>query len=458
MPDKHLRTFLDGRPIGTLNQTTQGALSFTYDEGYAEDSAATPLSLSMPLSVKQHRNKPVRAFLDGLLPDSQPTRERWGRQYGVSPNNPFALLQHVGRDAAGAVQILPPGEPSQDAAAQTRDINWLSNGDFDALVRELAEHGTDWDTGRFNGRWSLAGAQSKVALFRDPDTGRWGVPNDATPTTHIIKPGIPGLDNHNINEALCQRAATELGLLAASSELIETGDLRVLISTRYDRRTDARGRWHRIHQEDLCQALGVPPSMKYQSDGGPGIGEIADLLSRLQPDDQRISARRFFAGLAFNILIGGADAHAKNYSLILIGRRAQIAPLYDLASAAVYPQQARLASSMKIGDAWKMLDVTNRDWIRVGRRLGIPEMEAIDIVDDLRQRIPDALRRALTTLPQSALAEAERMSNRISDHAQGLWQSDLSRPVSRGPGQARFAGTGQARPSHREGDRADHSG
>ncbi|MEO5663739.1 MAG: HipA N-terminal domain-containing protein, partial [Nocardioides sp.] len=184
--------YLDGALIGRIEQTPQGALAFAYDEEYREDPQSTPLSLSMPLAGERHSNKQVRAYLDGLLPDSQAARERWARQYGVSPNNPFGLLANVGRDAAGAVQILPPDVDATDALERVGDIEWLSDEEFATTLHEVADHDEDWDPGRFGGRWSLAGAQPKIALFRDPDTGRFGIPLDSTPTNCIIKPGIKG--------------------------------------------------------------------------------------------------------------------------------------------------------------------------------------------------------------------------------------------------------------------------
>ena len=196
----------------------------------------------MPLHAGVHANRVVRAFLEGLLPDSQAVRERWGATYGVSANNPFALLRHVGRDAAGAVQILPAEEASPDAAQRIGDIDWLTEDEFATLVRDLAEHRADWNPGRYSGRWSLAGAQSKVALYRDGVSGAWGIPKDSTPTTHIIKPALDGFDDHHINEVLCQRAAGQLGLPAAVSELIEFDDVRAIVSTRYDRTRDEAGR------------------------------------------------------------------------------------------------------------------------------------------------------------------------------------------------------------------------
>ncbi len=231
--NRELWVYLDGQRIGSLTQTDRGAVGFSYLESYVETSAPTPLSLSMPTTRVSHPHKPVHSYLEGLLPDSQDVRERWARMYGVSARNPFALLSHVGRDAAGAVQILPPGVDSDDAASQMGDMERLSLNDLDELLTELAEHRTDWNAGRRVGRWSLAGAQSKIALHQDAD-GAWGIPLDSTPTNRIVKPALAYLPDHHINEALAQRTASRLGLPAAVVDVIETGQARALVAHRYE--------------------------------------------------------------------------------------------------------------------------------------------------------------------------------------------------------------------------------
>jgi len=415
-----LLVYLDGVRIGTLSQSRQGSLGFTYDSEYLASPDPTPLSLSMPPHAGPHGNRVVRAFLEGLLPDNQAVRERWGATFGVSANNPFALLRHVERDAAGAVQILSSETSSTDAARHEGAIDWLSDDEFVALIRDLAEHRADWNPGRFAGRWSLAGAQSKVALYRTAKDGAWGIPRDSTPTTHIIKPALEGFDDHHLNEVLCQRAAGHLGLPAARSELIELGDVRAIVSTRYDRARGQDGRLHRLHQEDLCQALAVAPSQKYQADGGPGVGKIADLFTRLGPADGRASAHRFLDALIYNVLIGGTDAHAKNYSLLLAGGRAQLAPLYDLASAVAYPSDRALESSMTIGNHRVMRQISPSDWAKVGRRLGLGADTALARVTELREALPHALESSVASLPPDTRDRAERLSEQILTHVATL--------------------------------------
>lgn len=427
---KVLDVYLDGVFIGQAEQSPQGALSFTYDDEYRQQSDATPLSLSMPLAVQRHGNKSVRAFLDGLLPDSEPARARWATTYRVSARNPFALLAHVGRDAAGAVQILPAGDESSDAAHRFGDIEWLEGDDFVTLAREIAEHGQSWDPGRFGGRWSLAGAQPKIALFRDPETGQYGIPLDSTPTNCIVKPSFDRYSRHHVNEAMCLIAAHEVGLLTAEVSLLDVADVQALVSHRYDRILREDGHWSRVHQEDMCQALSVPPDLKYQSQGGPGVADIGELLQRFPLQDREISAERFLKALAFNVLIGGTDAHAKNYSLILIGSRAQFAPLYDVASAACYPQFERLRSPMNIGRHEKFLDVVDDDWKRVAKRLGVRPEQAVAWVEELRAEVPAAFERAIEQLPQ-VRDEAAAMAERIIEHVNKTWRPDLTRDPRR---------------------------
>jgi serine/threonine-protein kinase HipA len=394
MAEDRLVVYLDGVLTGRLQQNAQGRLSFEYDDQYQEDPAAAPLSLSMPKATKKHSHKQVHAFISGLLPDSEAALQRLGRKYGVSADNPFALLRQIGRDAAGAVQVLPEEIASSDAANQQGDIDWLSAEALDETLTDLAEHPESWDPGRHAGRWSLAGAQSKIALFRSPD-GRWGVPCDSTPTTHILKPSMPDFQGHHLNEHLCLRAAQLCGLPAAVTELLAGDKYEVLISHRYDRYLDVGGRWRRLHQEDFCQALSISPAKKYQSDGGPGPDQLGDLIAGRSLSSHRGgNLRTLFDYLVFNVAIAATDAHAKNFSLLLSSRSVRIAPLYDVASYLPYDQGRDLRSAMKIGTSWDMAGVSEQDWIAVGKRFGLTSDESVIRMRSIRSRIPAAFHQA----------------------------------------------------------------
>ncbi|MTD15148.1 type II toxin-antitoxin system HipA family toxin [Nakamurella sp. YIM 132087] len=411
MTDLHVH--MDGVPVGVLTQSDRGALSFTYLPEYPED--ATPLSLSMPIRARHHRGRVVHAYFSGLLPDRQETLERWGREYGVSPNNPFALLAHTGRDVAGALQILPVGEVPDDGRSGPKDFAVISDAEVGAMVHSLATHPTSWDAGRASGRWSLAGAQAKLALFRTAD-GAWAIPSGPTPTTHILKPAISGLDDHELNEALSLRAAAACGLPVAHASVEEMPTAgSVFVTQRYDRLFDGRS-WVRLHQEDFCQALGVEPSKKYQDDGGPGVGDIARIFDLItQPARSAETSRTMFRALVFNVTIGNTDAHAKNYSILLRDKDIRLAPLYDLASIWAYRsrEEPGTRSAMKIGEHTLLSQITGKDWVVVGRRLRIPESESLQIIDEVRSRVAQGYVDALAGMPPSLRERAGNLVDRI---------------------------------------------
>jgi len=170
------------------------------------------------------------------------------------------------------------------------------------------------------GQFSLAGAQAKTALYFDERTSRWGDPSGAISTTHILKPAIGGLDDHDLNEHLCLSAARLLGLPAAMTEVLSLGAERVIAVTRYDRRRNRQGIAVRIHQGDMCQAAGVPPMIKYRNEGGPSPEVVIDLLRRhvVPTAAAADQVNRFADALGFNRVIAGTEAHAKNYSVLLV--------------------------------------------------------------------------------------------------------------------------------------------
>lgn len=394
--DRHLEVHLDGRMCGTLLQTASGDLRFEYDPDYRGVRDSTPLSLSMPLAATVHRKRVALPFFHGLLPDSQQALDSMARRFDVSPRNPFALLEHIGAEVAGAVQVLPPGTASSDAGAADGRVRPVDESEVETMLTRVIDEyrdGTPYsdDAGRF----SLAGAQPKIALHQ-LDDGVWGVPEDGTPTTHILKPVVGGFRRIDVVEQLTLDAAGRLGCTVAASELRRIGRWPVLISRRYDR-TRKGSRWRRLHQEDLCQSLGVSPAGKYQDrDGGPGVGAIAGLFRSipLGPDRPAV-AERFFRALVFNIVCGATDAHAKNYSVLLDGRSVQLAPLYDLLSYAAYwDGESSIRSAMSINGEYSLQRITPDDLSVEGRRLGISTESAAEIVENTRESVASAFETA----------------------------------------------------------------
>jgi serine/threonine-protein kinase HipA len=261
-------------------------------------------------------------------------------------------------------------------------------------------------------------AQAKTALPLDGN--RWGIPSGSIPTTHILKPAIAGLDDHGLNEHLCLDAARRAGLIAARSMIAQFADETAVVVTRYDRRLAADGIIARVHQEDLCQALGVAPSGKYQNEGGPTPAQIVRLLRNgMPPQVGEDAVRRFADALIWNWLIGGTDAHAKNYSVLLAGDQARLAPLYDIASALPYgTHERKLRLAMKIGASYEVYPQRNR-WPDAARDLGL---DAVALVDRARQpaRIaPQALADAVSTRAVIALDRdlPRRLLDLVTDRA-----------------------------------------
>lgn len=417
-----LDTFLDGTYVGSFRRTTAGAISFAYDETYRRRVDATPISLSMPLGRREHKNKPARAFLQGLLPDSPGRLEELGREFRVSTGNPFGLLAHMGKDAAGAVQILPQGAESTDAAQRQGNVSIFDDDAIADIVADVVANRDTW--GRRDGanvRWSLPGAQPKIAMFRTSE-GEWATPNDSTPTTHILKPAVPPFADHHINEFMTMSAARRLGLTVADDFVMETvrGDA-VFVSVRYDRVLED-GRWMRLHQEDVCQALAVLPAQKYQADGGPGIADISDLFrTATHAPDRAMNAERFFDAVVFNFAALGTDAHAKNYSLMLSGDRATLAPLYDLGSHAPYPSRRTggLELAMSVSGEYSIDRIGTRDLIAAGIRLGLDPSHAENRVATITRGIveafSDAASEARDALGKTEFSEALVMG--IREHA-----------------------------------------
>jgi serine/threonine-protein kinase HipA len=394
---KWLHIVVDGIAAGRAEQSEHGQLSLTYDDEYRRRPDATPLSLSMPLSRARHGHRVVDPFLRGLLPDSEAVLQRWARRFGVSANSPFGLLTHVGEDVAGAAQFI--ADTRLEAALSPGLVQPVDEGYIADRLRVLAEDRAAWDDVRAPGQFSLAGAQSKFALYEYPD-GTWGLPSGRTPTTHIFKPSLPYLADQDINEHLCLAAAAKLGLRAAYSQIMQFGKHRAIVVRRYDRARRPDGAIARIHQEDFCQALGIAPDRKYErGDGGPGIVAIANLMRRIQPPAAaRESIEHFVKAMAFNWVTYAPDGHAKNYSVLLRAQEAMPAPLYDISSVLPYPDRYDLpdmAMAMSVNRKYQNRLITGQDWAELGRLVGVDPAQVLLWVREIADGAADAFLDAL---------------------------------------------------------------
>ncbi|QYH35291.1 type II toxin-antitoxin system HipA family toxin [Salinibacterium sp. M195] len=386
MPNRQLDVYLDGNLAGVAQMSSNGALTFLYDDSYAARTNPTPLSLSMPVDVKAHKNRVVLPFIQGLLPDNAQALAAIASTYSVSAASPFAMLEHVGKDVAGALQFVPHGASSPDAVETRSRVAELTDEQIEEKLNEaISEYRDGKPVTQADGRFSLAGAQPKIALH-ELASGRWALPEDATPTTHIFKPNAGEMKDIDVIEQMTMNAARLLGLNVSESYVRNFGDVSTFVSKRYDR-VFSGGRWHRLHQEDLCQALGVTPAKKYQrTEGGPGVGDFATLTERFPiASDRREASGEFFAAFVFNVVIGGTDAHAKNYSLLLENETVALAPLYDLATYAPYRTDDEVVLlPMNVNGKYRSDAISTADLVKVGARLRVPTDQAVAIVDRMR--------------------------------------------------------------------------
>jgi serine/threonine-protein kinase HipA len=336
--DVHLR---DER-VGELVERQRGAgYSFAYDPAVAATRPGEPLlSTSLKVGDEPFASTAARPFFERLLPEGA-IRERIAADLKLSPSNSFGLLAALGRDCAGAVVLLPAGEPP-DAGA----IEWLSDGELAELIERLPTNPLGV-SGSGKIRLSLAGLQRKAVLVRDAD-GRFGRPTAAHPSTHIVKPQYADSDYEDLvyNEHFCMTVARQVGLEVAPTTVIEIAGRPCLLVERFDR-TVADGRTERVHQEDLCQALGIEPGLKYEGEGGPGFAAIAGLLRFESPRAGREVLGLVHAAI-LNYVLGNSDAHGRNFGL-LHGDELRLAPLYDIVSTNAYPEVSR-EMAMAVGD------------------------------------------------------------------------------------------------------------
>jgi len=438
-----LLILIEGSLAGRVHADKSGRLSLTYEEAWRTSPHGYPLSVSMPLADITYPHKSVWPDLWNLLPENPNVLQRWAQQYHVSAANPFKLLTHVGADVPGAAQFIPPEWLAKIESEQHPIIEWIST---DELRERLGQLRADISAVRRPGdigKMSLPGAQAKTAFYWNPKADRWGVPGGRTPTTHIIKPCIPGFDGLVENEHLCLDIAARLGMPAARSFVLIL-DQPYIVVERYDRLPPlppGTAFPRRIHQEDVCQALGLMPTRKYQEDGGPGIAQITTLIRRVSADPET-DVERFLKANMLNWLIGGTDAHAKNYSFLIdAGDAVRLAPLYDLSSQLPYPDLIAQRVSMKIGDHYDIARVTPTDWKNLARSCALPEEQVMSMLTEMARALPDAVsaaharartdglsRKVLVPLVDSLIAHtgerlesitAPRSSSRVRTKARG---------------------------------------
>lgn len=384
--------WLEDAEVGTLVQRADGQLRFEYRADWLLAEDRGPISLSLPLREAAFDDRATRAFFGGLLPDDD-ARRRLAKYLHVSARNEFALLAEVGRECAGALSLLPPGESPPAPAPGSFRV--LADAEWGALLRELPQRpllvGSEL-------RLSLAGAQDKVAVYLAER--QLALPVDGLPTTHLLKVPIAHYPDTVANEFFCMRLAGEMGLSVPVVEMRAVGDLPILLVERYDRVRAADGRPRRLHQEDCCQALGVPPELKYQNEGGPTLPQIFELLTKHseRPALDRLLLQQM---VCFHFLTGNADAHAKNFSLLHHPRGVRLAPVYDAMCTLVYPALSQ-RMAMKIGSKYEFAAVARQHWEALAKAAGMAPPQMLRAVAEMATRLPVVAARLATELPEVA--------------------------------------------------------
>ncbi len=401
-----LSLYLNSRLVGRLNRQVSGAIDFQYDETWLAWKHALPVSLSLPLREDHYIGAPVVAVFDNLLPDSEQIRRRMAQRVHADGYDAYSLLAAVGRDCVGALQFLP--ENVLPAGAGLVEGRTVSDGEIARIIRELNQYplGVSEDDAF---RISIAGAQEKTALLQWK--GRWHIPLGTTATTHIFKPQIGKLRNgidltRSVeNEYLCLRLVKAFGLPAADAVIKDFEDQRVLVIERFDRHWTRDNRLLRLPQEDCCQSLSVPPTKKYEPDGGPGLKALLNFLKA--SDEPGSDQEMFLRAQILFWLLGATDGHAKNFSIFLLpGGRFHLTPLYDIMTAqpnldAGQLRHNQMKFAMAVGDKrhYVFRTIDPRHFVQTAIRAGFAQTRLNKIFEAIVTNAPIALENTVADLP-----------------------------------------------------------
>lgn len=403
-----LRVLLNNRPVGRLNKAATGAIDFQYEAAWLDWEHAMPVSLSLPLREDAYRGAAVTAVFDNLLPDSDTLRRRVAEKVGAAGTDFYSLLAAIGRDCVGALQFMGLDENAPDGESGAITGELVNESAIERLLQGLSQAplGLSRDV---DFRISVAGAQEKTALLRHK--GQWWKPSGTTPTTHIFKKQIgrlpDGIDLSNSveNEFYCLRLAAAFGLPVTKAEMQDFNGMRALVVERFDRRWTADKRLLRMPQEDFCQVLSVPPTRKYQSEGGPGLIQMLEVLRG--SDSPTVDRETLLKAQIFFWLIGATDGHAKNFSIFLgPGGSYRLTPLYDVLTAQpsleagqVQRKQMKLSMSVGTNRHYRIDEIQRRHFVQTALAAGLSRSAIAMVLEEVVDTAPKALETVENALP-----------------------------------------------------------
>lgn len=403
-----LRVYLNNRRVGTLSREASGAIDFSYHENWLGWEHALPVSLSLPIRETPYRGEPVSAVFENLLPDSETLRRLVAEKVGARGIDAYSMLTKIGHDCVGALQFIAGEDEAPDATGK------LEGEAVDAEAIEKILKGLSQAPLGLNRddafRISVAGAQEKTALLWHE--GQWIKPHGTTPTTHLIKtqigqlPGGIDLSDSVENEYYCLKLTEAFGLPVNTATIETFGETKALVIERFDRRWTRDGRLLRLPQEDCCQALSVPPTLKYQNEGGPGMVDILTMLkgSDTPTEDQDVFIK---AQLIF-WLIGATDGHAKNFSVFLSpGGSYRMTPLYDILTAQtalnarqIERNQMKMAMSVGKSRHYRFDQIHGRHFVQTAVQAGLSKKRTAAIIEEVTELAPKALDASAHALPK----------------------------------------------------------
>lgn len=350
--EKTLVVRINNEYIGLLTQNNGGKLEFRYQE-----DAKRILSLSLPLEKKVFAEKNCKAYFNGLLPESDDVRKAIGERYKINPRNDFSILKAVGYDCAGAVSFTSYESAPENLPCEFKNISGqiLSEEELYHYIEKLPQK--PLFTSYSGLRLSLAGAQEKTAIICI--NNEIGIPAIDVPTTHILKPAIKGYTESVENEYICMLTAKNLGLEVSDVSIGKAKDIKYLLVKRYDRQVESN-KIKRVHQEDFCQCLNIPTAYKYQTEGGVSTKNCYEIIRKTSNPAKEL--QELTRRIIFNYLIGNADAHGKNFSIMhLDNGQITFAPAYDILCTNVYPNLTK-EMAMKIGKEYAPERIYPKNW------------------------------------------------------------------------------------------------